>query len=93
MLKQNCIFESMSAVIKRVFLACVLFALGVLGSTSKWIVSLMPTATEQDMEQVKKWIQEHNYKVTDTISEYQLRVLFVEADNGIGKPLFPFNNA
>lgn len=84
----------MSAVIKRLLLASMLLVLGVLGSnTSKWIVSLMPTATEQDMEQVKKWIHEHNYKVTDTISEYQLRVLFVEADNGIGKPSFASKNA
>lgn len=73
------------SVITRVFFIAVLLAIGAFGNVSNWIVSLMPTASEQDMEQVKKWILDHNYKVTDTISEYQLRVFFVEADNGIGK--------
>lgn len=75
---------SAGGLIVQLLLLLVAGALCISPSNSKWIVSLMPTASEQDMELVKQWIVSHNYKVTESISEYQLRVFFVEADSGIG---------
>lgn len=46
-----------------------------------WLISLYPKYADEELQQVKSWLETNGIKVDEVISEYQLRVILIDASD------------
>jgi hypothetical protein len=45
-----------------------------------WLLSLYPKYDDQELQHVRAWLEKRDIKIEDVLSEYQLRVILVDAN-------------